>query len=155
MGPRPCPELATQGSKIIPAPQETFTTLWAEALRKFEQNSDVRPARWDSLLHRMQTCDSEEDVCAVLDGIMHDLEHFRDGDSKWTAIRDRYLKPTVGILLLFNDAIAETAAYFVSFPAFLRVVMLKSPPAAHSGWKSHICSNWRVTRGIFQNTRDQ
>ncbi|KZV59419.1 hypothetical protein PENSPDRAFT_760435 [Peniophora sp. CONT] len=100
----------------IPTPRDTFTTLWAEALRKFQQSADVRSTRWDSLLHRMCSCRNEEDVCVVLDEIMQNLEHFRVGDPKWNNIRHKYLKPVIRTLLLFNDAIAETAAYFPLIP---------------------------------------
>ncbi|KZV60176.1 hypothetical protein PENSPDRAFT_363435, partial [Peniophora sp. CONT] len=100
----------------MPAPKETFQTLWAEALRKFQQSTDVPSTRWDSLLHRMSDCHNEDDVCAVLDEIMQKLEHFRVGDPKWSKIRNKYMKPAIQVLLLFNDAIAEVASSFPTVP---------------------------------------
>lgn len=103
----------TLENDTIPAPQETFSTLWAEALRKFQQGADVHSARWESLLRRMSDCDNEDDVCTVLDELMQSLEHFRTGDPKWSKIKNSYLKPAIQVLLLFNDAIAEIADFFV------------------------------------------
>lgn len=71
------------------------------------------PSKWRSLLERMDQCHSADDVCMVLDGTMQRLDHFRSVNATWGKLRNKYLNPAIQVLLLFNDAIAETAAVFV------------------------------------------
>ncbi|VDB87550.1 unnamed protein product [Peniophora sp. CBMAI 1063] len=97
-------------------PTDTFRTLWGEALRKFQQSTNVKSARWSSMEQRMLGCNSVEDVCTVLDETIEKLEHSRSGTKRWRELREKYLKPIVQALLVFNDAIAETAASFPVVP---------------------------------------
>ncbi|VDB88572.1 unnamed protein product [Peniophora sp. CBMAI 1063] len=97
-------------------PMDTFRTLWGEALRKFQQSTNVKSARWSSMEQRMLSCNSVEDVCTVLDETIDRLEHSRSGSKRWRELREKYLKPIVQALLVFSDAIAETAASFPVVP---------------------------------------
>ncbi|KZV63220.1 hypothetical protein PENSPDRAFT_758152 [Peniophora sp. CONT] len=108
------------GSSSIPiavaSPDDAFRELWSEALRKCEQSLAGNSSQWRSLLQRMHRCREAEDVCVILDETMQAFERFRGSETAWGKLRSEYLKPAVEVLLLFNDAIAETAASFPHVP---------------------------------------
>lgn len=109
------------GPITINGPEDAFRQLWSEALRKCEQSSIDNSAQWKSLLYRMEQCSDAEEVCVVLDETIRSFERFRGSDTAWGKLRNKYLKPAIELLLLFSDAISETAASFVrSSSNFLR-----------------------------------
>ncbi|VDB95504.1 unnamed protein product [Peniophora sp. CBMAI 1063] len=97
-------------------PEDAFRELWSQALQKFEKSVAWNPSQWQSMVRRMGQCREAEDVCRILDGTMRSFESFRGSETTWGKLRNKYLKPAIEVLLLFNDAIAETAAFFPEVP---------------------------------------
>ncbi|KZV60178.1 hypothetical protein PENSPDRAFT_760153 [Peniophora sp. CONT] len=97
-------------------PEETFMTLWAEAMRKFQQSADVASTLWESAYSGLSRCTSADDVLRSLDDTMRKVKTFNAVDSSWKSVRNKYLKPAIQVLLLLNDAIAEFASHFPTVP---------------------------------------
>ncbi|VDC04276.1 unnamed protein product [Peniophora sp. CBMAI 1063] len=97
-------------------PEDTFATLWAEAVRKFQQSADISSTLWNSLSDTLLRCKSCEDVLNAFENTTRKWKEFNAADTKWKNVRIKYLQPVVQALLLFNDAIAELASHFPTIP---------------------------------------
>ncbi|VDB88713.1 unnamed protein product [Peniophora sp. CBMAI 1063] len=100
----------------ISCPEDAFSQLWAESLRRYVETTSTDFIKWQSLLQRISSCTGVDDICSVLDETMDAFTRFRGKDSLWGSLRQKYLKPTVEVLLLFSDAIAEVASSFPHVP---------------------------------------
>ena len=138
-------------SRPVPAndptndPQHAFNELWSAALKKFRHVAAVDPVEWQSLVSTMHVCGDAEDICTILDETMSAFQRFRADTSTWGNLRNRYLKPMVEVLLLCNDAIAETAAYFVGLSEPFYALLLIDASASCTWGESDICRLWAVT----------
>ncbi|KAJ7691821.1 ankyrin repeat-containing domain protein [Mycena rosella] len=85
-----------------------FDALWTDALNKYSKKtgSDLLQSEYMQLF---DDCDSVETVIKALEEEMKSFSKFRADDSKWATLRNKF-KPVVHFLLLFNDAVAETAS---------------------------------------------
>ncbi|KZV76324.1 hypothetical protein PENSPDRAFT_747783 [Peniophora sp. CONT] len=110
------PTMPVNAAVAVTTPKDAFRQLWTEALLKCEQSMSNDASQWQSLLQRMDGCHKAEDVCVILDEAMLGFERFRGSNTTWGKLRNKYLKPAIEVLLLFNDAIAETAASFPNVP---------------------------------------
>ena len=109
----PAQALPETAAITVNSPKDAFRQLWTEALRRCETTTRGDSTRWKSLLIRVERCDEAEEVCSVLDETMQAFERFRGSDTSWGKLRNKYLKPAISVLLLFSDAVAETAASYV------------------------------------------
>ncbi|VDC03575.1 unnamed protein product [Peniophora sp. CBMAI 1063] len=104
--------------KAATSSKDAFQSIWYEALRRCEQSASGVPSNssWQSLLRRMELCNDSEAVCLVLDETMESFERFGGNNTAWDKLRNKYLKPTIEVLLLFSDVVAETATSFPQVP---------------------------------------
>ncbi|KZV62026.1 hypothetical protein PENSPDRAFT_618500, partial [Peniophora sp. CONT] len=85
-------------------------------MRKYQQSAEVPSKRWDSLIDELSHCNNVDDVFQTIDIPEQKLKSFSAGNSQWTNVRNKYIKPAIQVLLLFNDAIAEFASHFPTVP---------------------------------------
>lgn len=125
---------------LTTAPEDAFRGLWSDAVRRHEQNALDDPARWRPMLERMNGCRTPEDVCLILDETMQSFERFRGTNTTWGKLRNGYLKPAIEVLLLFNEAIAETAASFVRHYDTFSASASHVSSANSTRWQSDLCN---------------
>ncbi|KZV72485.1 hypothetical protein PENSPDRAFT_683711 [Peniophora sp. CONT] len=128
-------------------PAETFRTLWAEALRKFQQSVKVHSTEWESLLDRLSSCSDSDGVLNIFDGTLKNWEQFKIHDPKWRDFRAKYLKPAIQALLLFSEAIAECAAFFPIVPGGKAIFVAFSVLLQAT---NGVRDRWDVLVGLFE-----
>lgn len=129
--------------------QGQFKEIWQQALDNFEEQNTrgdkSRRKLSERLLRDLENCNSVDTIIAVLTQRTIDAESAKNrGHAAWTEFRDIYLRPAVKVILLFNDALAELAAYFVSGtvhsqPSWVRSDVLEACRPRREG---NICSIW-------------
>ena len=94
-----------------------FREVWMEAWEKFQEQTKADKSRSklvEALRVDLEGSQTEEDVINVLRKRAEDVESKVSKGSNWVKFRDACLRPAVQVVLLFNDAIAEVANFFVS-----------------------------------------
>ena len=152
---------AASATALTPSlnPQDAFNHLWSQALRKCMESTTHYASQWKALSPLMVDCVNAEDVCVVLDNVMKAFVRFRADDTLWGKLRNKYLKPVAEVLLMFSDAIAETAAYFVCHASLCRDTVLTtyfSSPMCPEGKASslHSASSFRYVSFVALHTTD-
>ena len=126
----------------VTTPDDAFRELWLHAVLNLQKNASRDVAQWKSAIQRMDQCRDAEDVCRVLDDMMSSIETFRGTDTIWGKLRNKYLKPVIDVLLLFNDVIGETAASFVCYPSSSIRSVSHHDKAQYTWWEGGVHGIW-------------
>ncbi|KZV73863.1 hypothetical protein PENSPDRAFT_749719 [Peniophora sp. CONT] len=118
----PPPAPVTSGGKpnltTMPRPassSDQFTEIWTQAWRKFEEQtrSDKPRSELAKKLHiQLKNCHNIDTIVNILCQRIDEADSAQADGPKWTTLRTRCLRPAVQVILAFNDALAEVAAFF-------------------------------------------
>ncbi|KIK54701.1 hypothetical protein GYMLUDRAFT_48412 [Collybiopsis luxurians FD-317 M1] len=125
-----------QPPQLAASAADKITQLMQEAVEKFEKENKKFPG-WDATLREMEKCNSLEAISAIFEREFFNKIKKARGD-KWLTLREKYLKPAVGIIIKISEFGGDIAESIPSVPGgkmiFTAISFLLKATKGVSNW---------------------